>query len=145
MGSAGELLRPGMRAGGEGSFLTNPGVLVTYVRTPFPPDVGLRSCVRMRVPFGLFASGRSHSSCGSASLRSSGARLPRRRSCRQRRRRALPAGTHMPCFCLRHTVRQGKNKLTWVVPGDDLGVTAGPCLRGFLLRVVPHTLIIKNC
>ena len=33
MGSAGALWRPGMRAGGEGSFLTNPGVLVRVART----------------------------------------------------------------------------------------------------------------
>jgi hypothetical protein len=118
MSRAGTLRRPGMRARDEGSFLTNPGVLVTYVRTPSPPDVGLRSCVRMRVPFGLFASGWRRNSCGSARRRSRGPRLPRRRSCRQLRRRALPAGIQMPCFCLRHAVRQGKNKLTWVVPGD---------------------------
>ena len=47
VGSAGALWHPGMRAGGAESFLINPGVLVTYVRTPFQSDVGLRSCVRM--------------------------------------------------------------------------------------------------
>jgi hypothetical protein len=26
-----------VRAGGEGAFLINPGVLITFVRTPFPP------------------------------------------------------------------------------------------------------------
>ena len=115
--------RPDKRAGGEGVFLTNPGVLVTHARTPFPPAVGLRSCVRrMQVPSGLFASGRRRSSCGSesASRRSRGARLPRRRSCRQLRRRTLQAGTHMLCFCLRHAVWQGKNQLTRDVLGDKL-------------------------
>ena len=38
--------RPGMRAGGEGAFLTNPGVLVTHVRPPFPP--GLRASILVK-------------------------------------------------------------------------------------------------
>lgn len=40
--------RPDMRAGGEGAFLTNTGVLVTHVQTPSRSAVGLQGCVRMR-------------------------------------------------------------------------------------------------
>jgi hypothetical protein len=51
---------------------------------------------------------RRRGSCGSAGRRSRGARLPRRRSCRQLRRRALPLDTQMPCFCLRQRSDKGR-------------------------------------
>ena len=95
-----------MLAGGEGSSLTNLEVLVTHARTPFPPAVGLRRCVRMRIPCCLFASGRRRPGCGSASRRSPGPRPPRRRSCRRLRRRALPAGTQLPCCYLHLAVQR---------------------------------------
>ena len=96
----------------------------------------------MQVPFGLFASTRRRGSCGSASRRSLGARLPRRLSCRQLRRRALPLGTQMPCFCLSHfAVRQGKTKLTWVVPGAETKTL----LRRHTSRRHSRVIILHAC
>ena len=145
--------------------MSNLGVLVTHVRTPSPPAVGLRSCVRMRVPCCLFASARRRNSCGSASRRSRGARLPRRRSCRRLRRRALPAGSQMPCCYLHHAVRRGPTYLCEATPrgprpssqGDGccrrairpVGAHAGPCtgpedIAGCVaLRKAPDGLFIQ--
>ena len=52
-----------MRAGGEGASVSNLGVLVTHVRTPSPPSVGLRSCVRCEC---LAASSHRHGGAAAA-------------------------------------------------------------------------------
>ena len=60
---------PGVRAGGEGACLTNTGVLVARVRTPFPPSVGSWSCVRIGVPSDPFTSEGTGNGCGSQARR----------------------------------------------------------------------------
>ena len=58
---------PGVCGGGEEVFLTNPGVLVTRVRTPFQPAIALRSCERLGVPYAhSLGLGGRHDRCPSA-------------------------------------------------------------------------------
>ena len=66
-GAAGGARHPGVCGGGEEVFLTNPGVLVTRVRTPFQPAIALRSCERLVVPYAhSLGLGGRHDRCPSA-------------------------------------------------------------------------------
>jgi hypothetical protein len=86
--------------GGHGAFLINTGVLVTCVQTPFPPAVGFRRCVRIRVASDSFASGSDGGT--TAAVRLVGAHAGPYTGggavagCDDMR------SISMPCFCLRH-------------------------------------------
>jgi hypothetical protein len=119
-------------------------VLVTHVRTPFPPAVGLRSCVRMRVPSCLFTSGQRHSSCCLAGRRSRRRRGPAPASpgavaagCDDVRSRAARLALTCSASACDIAVWRGKNQLTQDVPGDkpllNSDVKASWATNGFIV------------
>jgi hypothetical protein len=109
--------RPGLRTDGDGASRTNPGVLVTHASTLSQSAVGLPGCVQRR-------QARDPPGCNTETRQLRLGRSALTRGPAAPAAELSPAAT--TCAAAGHSdamllpapaVRQGKTKLTWVVPG----------------------------